>query len=120
MEWVGEAELSELIGAVTPAEAQESGVAGLHRAAVVREDGRIVAAAGWASWPAQTAHLCVLTAADARGRGLATRAAAAATADALAAGRLPQWRARIGTSQRVAAKLGYRVLGEQLSLRLNA
>ena len=119
-EWVGEAELSELIGAVTPAEAEESGVAGLHRAAVVREDGRIVAAAGWASWPAQTAHLCVLTAVDARGRGLATRTAAAATADALAAGMLPQWRARIGTSQRVAAKLGYRVLGEQLSLRLNA
>ena len=119
-EWAGEAELSGLIGASSPHEVDESGVAGLHRAAVVREDGRIIAAAGWAPWPARTAHLCVLTAADARGRGLATRTAAAATADALAAGRLPQWRARVGASQRVAAKLGYRVLGEQLSLRLNA
>jgi hypothetical protein len=31
---------------------------------------------------------------------------------------LPQWRARVGPSQRIAAKLGYRVLGEQVSLRL--
>ncbi len=113
-------ELSELIAAVAPDEAEESGVAGLRRVAVVRENGRILAAAGWASWPARTAHLCVLTAAHARGRGLATRAAAAATGDALAVGMLPQWRARIEASQRVAAKLGYHVLGEQLSLRLNA
>lgn len=117
-EWAGAVELSELVGAVTPEEADESGVAGLHRAAVVRENGRIVAGAGWAPWPVRTAHVCVLTAVDARGRGLATRAAAAATADALAAGMLPQWRARAGASQRIAAKLGYRVLGEQLSLRL--
>jgi RimJ/RimL family protein N-acetyltransferase len=120
VEWAGEADLSELIDAVAPDEANESGVAGLHRAAVVRKDGRIIAAAGWTPWPARTAHLCVLTAAAARGRGLATQAAAAATADALAAGMLPQWRARIGASQRIAAKLGYRVLGEQLSLQLHA
>lgn len=119
-EWVGETELSELIAAVRPDEAGESGVAGLRRAAVVRENGPILAAAGWAPWPAGTAHLCVLTAAQARGRGLATRAAAAATADALAAGMLPQWRARIEASQRVAARLGYRTIGEQLSLHLNA
>jgi hypothetical protein len=35
-------------------------------------------------------------------------------------GSLPQWRARVGASQRVADKLGYRVLGEQRSLRLTA
>jgi RimJ/RimL family protein N-acetyltransferase len=120
VEWAGEAELSELMSAATPDEVDESGVAGLPRAAVVRTDGRVVAAAGWAPWPARTAHLCVLTAADARGRGLATRTAAAATADALAAGMLPQWRARVEASQRVAAKLGYRVLGTQLSLHLKA
>jgi RimJ/RimL family protein N-acetyltransferase len=120
VQWAGAAELSELVGAVAGDEADESGVAGLQRAAVIRTDGRIVAAAGWAPWPARTAHLCVLTAADARGRGLATQTAAAATADALAAGMLPQWRARIGASQRVAAKLGYRVVGEQLSLHLHA
>jgi hypothetical protein len=31
---------------------------------------------------------------------------------------LAQWRARIGPSQRIAARLGYQVLGEQVSLRL--
>jgi len=36
-----------------------------------------------------------------------------ATADALAAGLLPQWRARVPASLRVAAKLGYRTLGRQ-------
>ena len=43
---------------------------------------------------------------------------AAATVDALTAGRLAQWRARVGPSRRIAAKLGYQVLGEQVSLRL--
>ena len=52
-----------------------------------------------------------------RGRGPATHLATAATADALTAGMLPQWCARVGPSQRIAA-LGYRVLGEQVSLRL--
>jgi hypothetical protein len=53
-----------------------------------------------------------------RGRGPATHLATAATTDALTAGTLPQWRARVGPSQRIAAPLGYRVLGEQVSLRL--
>ncbi|HVD89053.1 MAG TPA: hypothetical protein VNB91_09185 [Jatrophihabitantaceae bacterium] len=53
-----------------------------------------------------------------RGRGPATHLAAAATADALTAGMLPHRRARVGPSQRIAATLGYRVLGEQVSLRL--
>jgi predicted GNAT family acetyltransferase len=88
VEWAEKAQLSELIGAVAPDEADESGVADLPRAAVIREDGRIVAAAGWAPWPARTAHLCVLTAPAARGRGLATRVAATATTDALAVGML--------------------------------
>ncbi|PWS40209.1 GNAT family N-acetyltransferase, partial [Streptomyces sp. ZEA17I] len=41
-----------------------------------------------------------------------------ATAHALAAGLLPQWRARPAASRRVAAALGYRELGAQLSVRL--
>ena len=119
VEWGGSAELAELLGAVDPAEARESGLDGLPRAAVVRAGGRVVAAAGYARWPAATAHVCVLTDAAHRGRGHATRVAAVATADALAAGLLPQWRARVGASRRVADKLGYRVLGEQRSLRLD-
>ena len=116
--WADQAELSQLVAAVPPDDADESGIHGLQRAAVIRQDGRIVAAAGWALWPTQVAHLCVLSLPAVRGRGLATEVAAAATADALRAGLLPQWRARVGASQRVAAKLGYRVLGEQVSLRL--
>jgi GNAT superfamily N-acetyltransferase len=116
--WAGPDEVASLLAAVDPAEADESGLAGLPRAAVVRSGARVVAAAGYDRWPADTAHLCVLTHPDHRGRGHATRTAAVATADALAAGLLPQWRARVRPSLRVADKLGYRVLGEQRSLRL--
>jgi RimJ/RimL family protein N-acetyltransferase len=118
VEWVDKAQLLRLISAVSPDDAAESGIPRLQRAAVVRQEGRIVAAAGWAPWPTRVAHLCVLSHPSVRGRGLATNVAAAATADALTAGMLPQWRARVGPSQRIAAKLGYRVLGEQVSLRL--
>jgi hypothetical protein len=117
-EQVPPGELGELFDAAEPDEVDESGLDGIAAAtvAVVREAGRIVAAAGWHPWPAGTAHVGVLTAAGARGRGLATRVAAAASADALAAGRLPQWRSRVPASTRVAGKLGYRTLGRQFSV----
>ncbi|MFF0057540.1 GNAT family N-acetyltransferase [Streptomyces microflavus] len=86
---------------------------------VVRDGGAgVLAAAGYAHWPRDTAHLCVLTAPGARGGGLARQVASEATAHALAAGLLPQWRARPAASRRVAAALGYRELGAQLSVRL--
>jgi RimJ/RimL family protein N-acetyltransferase len=118
VEWAGPEVVAALLAAADPAEAAESGLAGLPRAAVVRSGGRVVAAAGYERWPARTAHLCVLTDPGHRVRGHATRVAAVATADALAAGLLPQWRARVPASLRVADKLGYRILGEQRSLRL--
>ena len=118
VEWADGTRLRQLVNTVPSADAEESGIPGLRRAAVIRQEGRIVAAAGWAPWPTQVAHLCVLSHPAVRGRGLATQVAAAATADALTAGRLAQWRARVGPSQRIAAKLGYQVLGEQVSLRL--
>ncbi|MEU3606417.1 GNAT family N-acetyltransferase [Streptomyces sp. NPDC035033] len=87
---------------------------------VVREHGRVVAAAGYQGWPSRTAHLGVLTAPDARGRGLARVTGSAAVAHALAAGLLPQWRARASAaaSRRVAASLGFEELGFQLSIEL--
>ncbi|MEU6146145.1 GNAT family N-acetyltransferase [Streptomyces sp. NPDC047081] len=85
---------------------------------VVQEDARAVAAAGYRTWPGRTAHICVLTAPRARGRGLARVAGSAAVAPALAAGLLPQWRARPPASRRVAAALGFEELGAQLSLEL--
>jgi RimJ/RimL family protein N-acetyltransferase len=60
----------------------------------------------------------VLTAAAARGRGLARAAASAAVARAIEEGRLPQWRARPLASRRVARALGFRELGFQVSIRL--
>ena len=84
----------------------------------VRENGRVVAAAGYRRWPSRTAHISVLTAPDCRGQGLARVAGSAATAHALAADLLPQWRARVPASRRVALALGFRELGAQLSIEL--
>jgi RimJ/RimL family protein N-acetyltransferase len=102
-------------------EAAESGIEELTTPAfAIRERGQVVAAAGYRDWPRQTAHLSALTAAAARGRGLARAAASAAVARAIAEGRLPQWRARPMASRRVARALGFRELGFQVSIRLAA
>ncbi|MFJ4439655.1 GNAT family N-acetyltransferase [Streptomyces sp. NPDC088923] len=111
--------LRELERAAGEADAAEASLDEITSPAfVIREHGRPLAAAGYAHWPHRTAHLCVLTAPGSRGRGLARTTASAATAHALAAGLLPQWRARPPASRRVAAALGYLELGTQLSLRL--
>ncbi|MFF4728857.1 GNAT family N-acetyltransferase [Streptomyces mirabilis] len=65
-----------------------------------------------------TAHIGVLTAPGARGRGLARVTGSATVAHALAAGLLPQWRARPPASRRVAAVLGFEELGSQLSVEI--
>ncbi|MFI9809794.1 GNAT family N-acetyltransferase [Streptomyces sp. NPDC052301] len=80
--------------------------------------GPVIAAAGYQSWPGRAAHLSVLTHPAWRGRGLARVPASAAVAHALATGLLPQWRARLLASRRVAAALGFRELGAQLSIQL--
>ncbi|MHC5905236.1 GNAT family N-acetyltransferase [Streptomyces sp. S6] len=103
---------------VGPRDAAESALADIDSPAfVVREGSRVLAAAGYERWPAETAHLCVLTAPEARGRGLAGEAASAAVRHALEAGLLPQWRAGNDASRRVAEKLGFREVGEQVSVR---
>jgi RimJ/RimL family protein N-acetyltransferase len=98
---------------------EESGIGEITTPAfAVREHGQVVAAAGYRDWPGGTAHLSVLTASAARGRGLARAAASAAVAHAIREGRLPQWRARPEASRRVARALGFRELGSQVSIRL--
>lgn len=100
---------------------EESGIQEITTPAfAVREHGQVVAAAGYRDWPCGTAHLCVLTASAARGRGLARAVASAAVAHAVQQGRLPQWRARLQASRRVAHALGFRELGFQVSIRLAA
>lgn len=100
---------------------EESGIQRITTPAfAVREHGQVVAAAGYRDWPCGTAHLSVLTASAARGRGLGRAAASAAVAHAIEEGRLPQWRARPQASRRVARALGFRELGFQVSIRLAA
>jgi len=97
----------------------ESGIVEITSPAfVVREQDRIVAAAGYRDWPGQVAHLSVLTAVHARGRGLGGAAASAAVAHALCENKLPQWRARPQASRRMARRLGFHELGSQVSIRL--
>jgi GNAT superfamily N-acetyltransferase len=85
---------------------------------VVREGGRVIAASGYRTWPCRIAHISVITAPDARGRGLAKATGAAAARHALDAGLTPQWRARVPASQHVARALGFREIGTQISVLL--
>ncbi|NEC06486.1 GNAT family N-acetyltransferase, partial [Streptomyces sp. SID7909] len=66
-------ELLRLLASVSEEDAGECGLDEITSPAfVVREDATgLVAAAGYEDWPGKTAHLCVLTAPGARGRGLA-------------------------------------------------
>jgi hypothetical protein len=117
----GHDEVGRLVASVSAEDAGECGLEEITSPAfVVRERGVVVAAAGYRGWPASVAHLSVLTADRCRGRGLAGLVAAAAVADALDHGLLPQWRARPAASRQVARRLGFRELGAQLSLRLPA
>ncbi len=117
----GAAELGTFLAAVDPADRDESGMEEITSPAfTIWSDSVVVAAAGYRDWPGGTAHLSVLTAPRARGRGLAKAAASAAVASALADARLPQWRTRLDASRRVALALGFRELGAQVSFRLGA
>jgi GNAT superfamily N-acetyltransferase len=116
---LGHPDLTQFLQAADAGDVGESGLDEITTPAfAVREDGRIVAAAGYRDWPCGTAHLSVLTASAARGRGLARAAASAAVTRAVEEGRLPQWRARSQASRRVARILGFRELGSQVSIRL--
>lgn len=115
----GIAELGAFLATVDPADRDESGIEEITSPAfTIWSDSQAAAVAGYSDWPRRTAHLSVLTAPWARGRGLAKVAASAAVAAALADGRLPQWRARPEASRRVALALGFRELGAQVSFRL--
>ena len=114
-------ELGDFLAAADPAEVEESGMRGITSPAfAVREGGQLAAVAGYCDWPCRTAHFCVLTGVSARGRGLARIASTAAVGHALRGGMLPQWRARLESSKRVARALGFREVGSQLSICVSA
>ncbi|MFI9270883.1 GNAT family N-acetyltransferase [Kitasatospora sp. NPDC052896] len=109
-----------LMDGCDPTDVDESGLAGVTSPvfAVAGAGARVLAAAGYRTWPGGAAHLSVLTGPAHRSRGLARQAASAAVAHALAAGLLPQWRARAAEARQLARALGFRELGAQLGLRL--
>ena len=109
-----------LLASVSAADAAETDLARITPAVHVVLDGdRAVAAARYLTWPSGVAHLSVLTDPAHRGRGLAKLVGSLATADALACGLLPQWRARVPASIRAAASLGFVSCGSQLCIRLS-
>ncbi|GAA5613407.1 GNAT family N-acetyltransferase [Streptomyces platensis] len=111
--------LSALLAGAGEEDTDESGLVDITSPAfVLSESDDVVAAAGYQTWPRSVAHLSVLVAPGQRGRGLARVVASAAVAHALAAGLLPQWRARANASKCVALALGFQELGAQLSVRL--
>jgi len=55
-------------------------------------DGELVSAASYEIWGNAIAHICVATSPGQRGRGFAKSVGAAATADAIDNGLVPQWR----------------------------
>lgn len=110
--------LSSLIAAAPRDELDESGIEHLSGSAmVVRSGGEVIAACGHRRWPNGVAHLSVLTHPQHRRMGHADTVARAAIQRAVAAGLLPQWRARVEASRHLAKKLGLTELGGQLSLR---
>jgi len=113
-------DLAALLASVNAEDAEESGLSEItSQAFAVRGSTGLVAVAGYRHWPGSTAHLSVLTAPEHRGQGLAQVVASVAARSALANQLLPQWRARPEPSRRVAAALGFRHLGSQLSMNLS-
>lgn len=112
--------VEEFAAANEPESTTDAGIREPAELHVLRDGGRIVAACGYRRWPGEVAHLCILVDREFRGRALARPVAAAAVADALAHGLLPQWRAQVEASRRVARGLGFRELGVQTSLRLDS
>ncbi|WP_247826936.1 GNAT family N-acetyltransferase [Arthrobacter antioxidans] len=81
-----------------------------------------LAGAGYDIWQGILAHIAVITPPEDRRKGYAGRVAAVAVEDAMAAGLVPQWRARTDNtaSQRTARRAGFAFAGTQTSVLLDA
>jgi GNAT superfamily N-acetyltransferase len=114
-------DIDALVAAAGDDDADESGIREVTSPIFgVRAAGGVtIAACGYRTWLGTIAHMGVLVHPDHRGHGLAKAVASAATAHALAAGLIPQWRARPVASIAVARTLGYTRVGDQVSFRLS-
>jgi hypothetical protein len=113
-------EIEALETAAGDADADEAAVGDVMSPVFVTRstDGSVTSACGYRIWGAGVAHMCILTHPDHRGRGLAKVVGSAATAHALSADLLPQWRAIPPASIAIARSLGYTMIGAQLSFHL--
>jgi hypothetical protein len=108
--------LRELVASVPAEDAHQAGMLNCTSPIfLVVVANRVVSVCGYRLWADRLAHLCVLTASDARNAGHARAAGAAAAQHALDAGLVPQWRARPPASQAVGAALGFVPMGAQLA-----
>jgi hypothetical protein len=80
-----------------------------------------LAGAGYDIWEGILAHIAVITPPEERRKGYAQRIAAVAVEEAMAAGLVPQWRARTDNtgSQRTARRAGFAFAGTQTSVILD-
>jgi GNAT superfamily N-acetyltransferase len=102
-------------------DAEESGILAVDSpVAVWRAGGLVVAASGYQIWHGRLAHLSVLVDPAHRARGLGTAVAASAVTRSVAAGLVPQWRARttLLASRQIARSLGFVELGRQATWEL--
>lgn len=109
-----------------PDDVAEVGLSGMEQSCVLvddRSDPPVpLAGAGYDIWGGILAHVGVLTAPDERRRGRATFATSVAVEEAMAAGLIPQWRARADNvaSQRTALGAGFVLAGTQTSVVLES
>ncbi len=108
-----------------PDDTAEVGLSDLEHRAILVDDAQAppapFAGAGYAIWSGILAHMGVLTAPDHRGQGHATYIAKVAVEEAMAAGLIPQWRARTDNtaSIRTALSAGFVECGSQTSVLLS-
>jgi hypothetical protein len=110
-------DVDDLLAAVPPEEAEESGLGEVTSTVLVTKDdeGCVIAACGYRHWPHNIAHLCVLAHPDHRREGAGRAVAGRVISHALEQELLPQWRARPEASRALARVLGLSEMGDQLS-----
>lgn len=113
-------DIASLLDAMPPDELAETGITDATSSlSIVHVDGAPVAACAWQEWPHGIAHLGVLTHPEHRGQGFAQRAGRHAVRHAQGTGLVPQWRARVEASKKVARRIGLAHLATQLSVQLD-
>lgn len=116
-------EVDRLLESCSILEAGESGLKGMHEHFVVSDStGKPIAIAGYEIWNETVAHFGVLVEPSHRGQGFGIRVTKSAAHSARTKSLVLQWRVRTDNapSNRLAARLGFVKVGQQLALELTA